>query len=80
MPFGILRQLIEIIFLQSQAAKFGDVVAVKNHFLSAKSEKFTCNQLDEHQMSPLHYAARDNRADVVSMLIDHGAGNFSCAS
>lgn len=62
-------------FLILQAAKFGDAAAVENHFSSGKRENSACNQLDEHQMSPLHYAARSNYIDVVETLIDHGAGN-----
>ena len=59
-----------------QAAKFGDVAAVENHFASSKGKKSDCNHLDEHHMSPLHYAARGDRVDVVKMLIDHGAGKL----
>ncbi|RDD43955.1 Transient receptor potential cation channel subfamily A member 1 [Trichoplax sp. H2] len=55
------------------AAKFGDVTAVENHFASRQDVKNTCNNLDEHQLSPLHYAARGNRVDVVKTLITCGA-------
>ncbi|RDD43953.1 Transient receptor potential cation channel subfamily A member 1 [Trichoplax sp. H2] len=55
------------------AAKFGDVAAVENHFNTLSDEKNACNNLDEHQMAPLHYAARGNRVDVVKTLVSHGA-------
>ncbi|RDD43956.1 Transient receptor potential cation channel subfamily A member 1 [Trichoplax sp. H2] len=55
------------------AAKFGDVAVVENHFNTHKNEKNVCNYLDEHQMAPLHYAARGNRVDVVRTLISWGA-------
>ncbi|RDD43947.1 Transient receptor potential cation channel subfamily A member 1 [Trichoplax sp. H2] len=54
------------------AAKFGDVSVIQEYFVYNK-DKNACNRLDEHKLSPLHYAAKYNRVEIIRSLVDHGA-------
>ena len=56
-----------------QAIKKGEVDAVEN-WLSRHdvNSKFS----DSKQQTPLHLAAQENKPDIMSKLLDHGAGQI----
>ncbi|EDV27939.1 uncharacterized protein TRIADDRAFT_53001 [Trichoplax adhaerens] len=57
------------------AAKSGDIDILEDYLSDSDivHDKFECNRLDRHKLSPLHYAAKYNRIDVVKYLLRYGA-------
>ena len=50
-----------------------DFVIEKIKDLSSRNEKSTLNMVDNNGFSPLHYAAYNNRLDILMLLLEQGA-------
>lgn len=61
------------IFVIFKAAKEG-VLAILKQILSDRKNHHDINKLDEYEMAPLHYAVLGDHIEIVTYLIEIGAG------
>ena len=69
--------LLDPFFLYNKAAKSGDVSILERYLEDGKSDsRYECNPFDHDDMSPLHYAAKYNRVEIIEKLLKFGAGRY----